>query len=292
MDAINIDAENPEWPHPLKLVVEKAFDSMISDDPNRVKPPDGVEIPLEDRITQAIEKAWEQAGKVLVEKIIVRGGKEFKQKFWVDPKQAEQLGLKPIEQPAPTYAPRQERGRPTTAENIMDLPHSVFDSIPSKIGDKRFGPKGWQEMSYEDKMSGLTETQKYRIITSIDVGQNALAEIYEGKPGFHVEAKKSVQGVLCYEPHKDSLHISFIASAPWNYGGSNDVRKVTGVGGRLLGEIFDRALSDPNIKKVDLSAYTEAKPFYRGAGFSEIESEDSNMEIDRVGMEKFLKSLE
>ena len=292
MDVINVDLENPEWPRPLKLVVEKAFDTMISDDPNRVKPPDGVEIPLEDRLSQAIANAWEQAGKVLVEKVIVRGGKEFKQKFWVDPKQAEQLGLKPIEQPAPTYAPRQERGRPTTAEHIMDLPHSVFDSIPSKIGDKRYGPKGWQEMSYEDKTRGLSQDQKDRIVASIDTGWSALAEIYEGKPGFHVEAKKNIQGILSYEPRGDSLHISFIASAPWNYKGSKDERKVMGVGGRLLGELFDRALGDPNIKKVDLSAYTDAKPFYRGAGFSEIESEHSNMEIDRAGMEKFLRSLE
>jgi hypothetical protein len=286
--ALNIDIENPDWPRPLKLAVEKAFDSMISDDPNRVKPPEGAEIPLEDRITQAIEKAWEQSGKVKVQKTIERGGKAFTQTFWVTPEQAKQLGLKPIEIPHPTYEPARERGRPPTEEHVMELPHSV-EPIKAPMEAREL----WKNASIMLIKTPEGAVYEGRIRDSAVIGGGALEGISSGKfSGLGLKAKKYVQGVISYKKHNTYLEVDGIATAPWNFPTSKDPRKVVGVGSRLMAELFDIALEDEKIEEVVLRAWSVAAKFYEKLGFRSSREMPSVYRIDRKGMKELLKKLE
>jgi hypothetical protein len=45
-----------------------------------------------------IQKIWSTEGKVKVKRTFIKGGKEITQSMWVTPKEAKEMGLKPIEE--------------------------------------------------------------------------------------------------------------------------------------------------------------------------------------------------
>lgn len=258
--------------------------------------PQGVEIKPEDRITQ-MEKAFSNVGKVLVNKPITRGGKTFYQKFWVTPEQAKQLGLKPeaTQLPAtvaPTEAPKHVgAGRPTTSDDVLDLPHTVHSTDQERLGDAE---ARWTEAHDAIVKRAITPEQRAQVRESLADGVGAMAEISRGNDqGMHITAKGQTQGVMAYfkRPKGDAVHVDFLASAPWNYPKSTDARHVTHIGSRLMAELFMNTLDDEKIQEVTLIPVESAKGFYKKLGFTMKLKTSSGSEIwhiDRAGMEKFV----
>jgi hypothetical protein len=170
----------------------------------------------------------------------------------------------------------------------MDLAHDVKSSTSESFGSAPEKWKEFQEYAIKTPEGALHEK---RIVDSRLIGRAAFTEIANGMQGYHLDVGGTIQGVVSYEEQGDTIRIHNLSTAPWNFPGSKDPRKVKGAGTRLLTELFSKAVDD-GFQNVELETTGDATKFYEAVGFKETRPLSRIMTIDREGMNKFLEKFE
>lgn len=175
-------------------------------------------------------------------------------------------------------------------------------STPSTVGTGRFTVadgssvgtgerQTWMAAYLNTLTDSLPSNIRDRFSDNVGIGGAILRVATSSPDRIRVirDADGNMQAATSLEIRSDRVHVSLLATAPWNVTG-NDPRSVKGAGKAMMAEIVRESIRQGKNGQVDLYAVPNARGFYESVGFRPIG--DGNYFLDAEAARKFLASME